>query len=208
MSRLFSSPGSSRETVLFGGSDPNRNSRPESMKADISMTSKEQSTFSTTSVCQRLSTYSLAFWFSPKGLEPIEDIKKKGLEDVVFDAIALQELGTQHQAHGDHGTTKKAFLVELAVLETGILRVLGKYGILDFVPLSSDDPTISQQPAEDLDSKKALYYQRLHSKYSQEYVKRQRACTVLGVEMSKLWTDWYDGCLREIGNRLRKLGYC
>ncbi|CRL30933.1 unnamed protein product [Penicillium camemberti] len=181
------------------------------MRADISMTSKEQSTFSTTSVSARDSApirlHTVRVWYSPKGLEPIEDIKKKGLEDVVFDTIALQELGTQHQAHGDHGTTKKAFLVDLAVLETGILRVLGKYGTLHLVPLSSDDPTISQQPAEDLDSKKALYYQRLHSKYSQEYVKRQRTCTVLGVEMSKLWTDWYDGCLREIGNRLRKLGY-
>ncbi|KAJ5686401.1 hypothetical protein N7536_009020 [Penicillium majusculum] len=27
--------------------------------------------------------------FSPKGLKPIEDIKKKGLKDVVFDTIAL-----------------------------------------------------------------------------------------------------------------------
>ncbi|KAF4764483.1 hypothetical protein HAV15_000111 [Penicillium sp. str.  len=53
-----------------------------------------------------------------------------------------------------------AFLVDLAVLETGISRVLGKYGILRFVPLSSDDPIILQQPGEDIDSKKALYYQR------------------------------------------------
>ncbi|KAJ5201324.1 hypothetical protein N7449_004243 [Penicillium cf. viridicatum] len=166
MSRLFSSLGSSRETVLFGGSDPNRNSRPEFIKVNISMTSKEQSTFSTTSVSAR-------DLFSPKGLKPIEDIKKKGLKDV-------------YKAHSDHRTTKKAFLVDLAVLETGILRVLGKYRILDFVPLSSDDPTISQQPAGDLDSKKALYYQRLYSKYSQEYIKRQRAYTVLGIEISKL----------------------
>ena len=147
-------------------------------------------------------------WFSPNGFELMEDIKKKGLEDVVVDAIALQELGTQHQAHGDHGTTKEAFLVDLAVLEAGITRVVGKYGILKFVPLSSDDPIILQQPPEDLDSKKALCYQRLHSKYSHEYVKRQRLTKSLGVEMNKLWTDWYDDCLREIGNHLRKLGYC
>ncbi|KAJ5589612.1 hypothetical protein N7537_012290 [Penicillium hordei] len=74
----------------------------------------------------------------------MEDIKKRGLEDVVVDAITFQELGTQHQAHGDHGTTKEAFLVDLAVLETGIIRVVGKYGIIKFVPLSSEDPIISQ----------------------------------------------------------------
>lgn len=138
----------------------------------------------------------------------MEDIKRKGLEDVVFDAIALQELSAQYQAQNGYSNMNDAFLVDLAVLETGILRVLGKYGTLNFVPLSSDDPIILQQPAEDLDSKKALCYQRLHSKYSQEYVQRQRLTEVLGVEMNKLWTDWYDNCLREIGNRLRKLGYC
>ncbi|KAJ5203024.1 hypothetical protein N7449_005103, partial [Penicillium cf. viridicatum] len=139
------------------------------------------STFSTTSVSTRdlapIRLYTVRVWFSPKGFKPIKDIKKKGLEDV---------LGTQYKAYSNYRTTKKVFLVDLAVLETGILRVLGKYRILDFVPLSSDNPTISQQP---------------------EYIKRQRACIVLGVEMSKLWTDWYDGCLREIGNYLRKLGY-
>ncbi|OQD72970.1 hypothetical protein PENANT_c220G08900 [Penicillium antarcticum] len=152
--------------------------------------------------------HAVRIWFPPNGLTLMEDIKRNGLNDVVFDAIALRELGDQHQAQDDHGITHEAFLVDLAVLETGIVRVLGKYGILNFVPLSSDDPIILQQPAEDLDSKKALCYQRLHSKYSQEYVKRQRLTKVLDFKMNKLWTDWYDDSLREIGNRLRKLGYC
>lgn len=69
----------------------------------------------------------------------MEDIKRKGLEDVFFDAIALQELSAQYQSN-----MNDSFLVDLAVLETGIVRVLGKYGILNFVPLSSDDPIILQ----------------------------------------------------------------
>ncbi|KAJ5926368.1 hypothetical protein N7516_008141 [Penicillium verrucosum] len=109
--------------------------------------------------------YTVRIWFSPNGLTLMEDIKKKGLEDVVVDAIALQELDIQHQAHGDYRTTKEPFLVDLAVLETGIIRVVGKYRIMKFVPLGSDDPIISQQPAKDLDSKKALGYQHLYSKY-------------------------------------------
>ena len=83
-------------------------------------------------------------WFYPKGLELIEDIKIKGLEDMVFDAIALQELSAQYQARNSYSNINDAFLVDLAVLETRILRVWGKYRVLNFVPLSSDDPIILQ----------------------------------------------------------------
>ena len=126
---------------------------------------------------------------------------------MVFDAIVLQGFSAQHQAQ-DSGITKNAFLVDLAVLETGISRVLGKYGMTRFDPLSSDDPIVLQQPTEDLDSKKALCYQSLHSLYSQEYLKRQHLAKTLGFEMHELWRNWYDGSLKNIGNRLKKLGYC
>jgi hypothetical protein len=53
----------------------------------------------------------------------MEDIKRKGLDDVVVDAVPLQELGAQRQAQDDHGNTKGAFQVDLAVLKTGIPRV-------------------------------------------------------------------------------------
>ncbi|KAJ5971807.1 uncharacterized protein N7479_001725 [Penicillium vulpinum] len=71
----------------------------------------------------------------------------------------------------------------------------------------SDDPIVLQ-PAEDLDSKKALCYQFLHSLYSQEYMKRQHLTKTLGFKMHELWKNWYDGSLEDIGNRLKKLGYC
>jgi hypothetical protein len=138
----------------------------------------------------------------------MEDIERKGLKDVVFDAVSFQELGYQHQPQDDHGITKEAFLVDLAVLEAGISRVLGKYGITRFVPLSSDDPIILQQPAEDLDSKRALCYQRLYSKYLQEYTKRCDLAKVLGYEIHNVLKDWYEECLEDICNRIKKLGYC
>jgi hypothetical protein len=138
----------------------------------------------------------------------MEDIKRKGLNDVVFDAIALQEPGAHHKTQGNHEFTKEASLVDLAVLETGISRVLGKYGITKFVPLSSDDPIILQQPAVDLDSKKALCYQHLHSKYLQEYAKRCNLAKVRGYEIHNILRDWYEERLEDICNRLRKLGYC
>ncbi|CDM34673.1 unnamed protein product [Penicillium roqueforti FM164] len=136
----------------------------------------------------------------------MEDIKRKGLEDVVFDAIVLPDVSTQHPSQ-DPGITTSAVLVDLAVFEIGISRVLGKYGILRFDPLSSDDPIVLQQPVEDLDSKKALCYQHLHFKYRQEYEKRQQLAEILGYQMQQILTDWYEACLQDIGKRFERLGY-
>ncbi|CAG8019064.1 unnamed protein product [Penicillium salamii] len=213
MSRLFS-PGSSRETVLFGGPDPNRSSMHESAKGAKPLTVKEQPAFSAPpgsgifakdSVPIRLHT--VRIWFPRNGVQLIEDIKRKGLGDVVLDAIALHDIGVQHQARDGHDNMKDAYLMDLAVLETGISRVWGKYGIPEFIPLSSDDPIILQQPVEDLDSKKALCYQRLHSKCLREYEKRQQLAEALGYVMQGNLRDWYDGYLQDIGDRLKKLGY-
>jgi hypothetical protein len=137
----------------------------------------------------------------------MEDVKSKGLDDVVLDAIALQELGARHQAQDDHGNTMDAFPADLAVLEAGISRVLGKYGIPKFVPLSNDDPIILGQPTTDLESKKALCYQRLHSKYLYEYDRSQSLAKVLGYEMPVHLENWYEDTLQDIGRRLQKLGY-
>lgn len=59
----------------------------------------------------------------------MNDIREKGLEDVVLAAVPLQEHCTQ---------TGRAILVDLAVLEIGIERVCQAYGSVRFVPLSND----------------------------------------------------------------------
>ncbi|KAJ5971724.1 uncharacterized protein N7479_001642 [Penicillium vulpinum] len=110
--------------------------------------------------------------------------KRKGLHDVVVDAVPLQELGTE-----DYGNTKDAFLVDLAVLEAGVTQVWGKYGIIKFIPLSSDDPIVLQQSAKDLDLKKALCYQHLRSKYVYKGNRTKELAAVLGYEMNKGLTD-------------------
>ena len=137
----------------------------------------------------------------------MKDIKRNGLDDVVLDAIPLQGLGAQHQAQDDHGNTKNEFQVDLAVDESGILRVLMKYGVVKFIPLSSDDPIVLQQPTTDPDLKKALCYQHLHSKYLQEYEKRRDLAAILGYEIHEGLNDWYNDSLQDIGNSLEKLGY-
>ncbi|KGO67549.1 hypothetical protein PITC_094200 [Penicillium italicum] len=149
----------------------------------------------------------MRIWFPHSGIEIMKDVKKNGLDDVVLDAIALREFGARHQAQDDHGNTIDAFPVDLAVLEAGILRVWGKYGIPKFVPLSSDDPIILKQPTKDPEAKKGLCFQRLHSKYLYEYGRRQSLAKVLEYEMPVNLKDWYEDTVQDIGRRLEKLGY-
>lgn len=144
----------------------------------------------------------MRIWFPHAEIEIMEDIKNNGLDDVVLDAIVLQELGAKYRAHDDH-----AFLVDLAVLEAGISRVWGKYGIPRFIPLSIDDPIILNQPTNDLELKKALCYQRLYSKYLHEYGRRQGLAEVLGYKVPMSLKTWYEDTLKDIGSRLKKLGY-
>ncbi|KAI3286512.1 hypothetical protein DTO002I6_8183 [Penicillium roqueforti] len=120
----------------------------------------------------------------------MEDVKSKGLDDVVLDAFVLQDLSARHQAQDDHGNTMDAFPADLAVREAGISRVWGKYGIPKFVPLSIDDPIILNQPTKDLDQKKALCYQRLHSRYLHEHGRRKRLAEVFGYEISVDLENW------------------
>ncbi|OQE10066.1 hypothetical protein PENFLA_c096G07353 [Penicillium flavigenum] len=213
LTRLVLKLGTSRETVSLGGSGPNRSSKHESAKSEPALVSKEQPAFpaaprpgvsAKVSAPIRLHTVRILL---PDGTHPMEDIKGNGLGDVVLDAVPLQGLGAQHQAQDDHGNTKNELQVDLAVDESGILRVLMRYGVVKFIPLSSDDPIVLQQSATDPGLKKALCYQRLHSKYLQEYEKRHDLAEVLGYEIHNSLKDWYDNCLRDISRRLKQLGY-
>ncbi|KAJ5480487.1 hypothetical protein N7530_005996, partial [Penicillium desertorum] len=87
-----------------------------------------------------------------RGLDPNRSNIYKSTKD--------SSLSTKNSVPIQLNDQHKAFLVDLTVL-----KVLGKYRITKFVPLSGDNPIILQQPVEDLDLKKALYYQHLYSKY-------------------------------------------
>jgi hypothetical protein len=133
----------------------------------------------------------------------MEDIKTKGLKDVVIDAVPLPELSAQHQAQ-DHGNL---MLVDLAVFKYGISRVQGTYGIIKFIPLSSDDPIVLDQSAEDPSLKKVLCYQGLYSRYWQEYDLRRNSAAVSGNKIHDSLNDWYVGCLKSLERRREELRY-
>ncbi|CAG7949925.1 unnamed protein product [Penicillium salamii] len=207
-------PGNRHETVLFGGPDPERSSTLVSTKSDIPMMSKEESIMTAPSssgvsaqgaVLQRFHT--VRIWFPRNGTTILEDVKSKGLDDVVLDAIVLQDLSARHQAQDDQGNTINVFPADLAVREAGISRVWAKYGIPKFIPLSIDDPIVLNQPTKDLDQKKALCYQRLYSRYLHEYGRRKRLADVFGYEISVGLENWYEDTLQDLGRRLERLGY-
>ncbi|KAJ5098836.1 hypothetical protein N7532_005837 [Penicillium argentinense] len=96
----------------------------------------------------------------------MNDIREKGLEDVVLATVPLQ---------GYRTGAERAILVDLAVLETGVERVRQAYGPVNFIPLSNDDPIIlAQQPAYE-DSPKFPGYMEIQSKYLAEFSKMHRA---------------------------------
>ena len=145
-------------------------------------------------------------WLPDSQLRPMDDIKANGLGDVVFEAISLGE-GYQ-RVPGDHsGPLKDAILVDLAVLDVGIPRVFNKYGTVDFFPLSDKDPIILAQERYDIESKKALAYQKIHARYLWEYKKRCRLAKMLGYELPEIRKAWFDERLRVIGDQLQGLGY-
>ncbi|RJE17452.1 hypothetical protein PHISCL_10211 [Aspergillus sclerotialis] len=132
----------------------------------------------------------------------MDDIKLRGLGDVVFEAIPLGKLGIR-SGH----SLKCAILVDLAVLHEGIQRVLSEYGNIDFVPLSDKDPIILAQEPHDIASKKALAYQHMYTRYLWEYKKRCKLANVLGYELNEVTKAWFKERLRVINNHLLDLGY-
>jgi hypothetical protein len=119
----------------------------------------------------------------------MEDIAKNGLHDVVLAAVPLPRLRSESQAQDDHGNTNEAIQVDIAVCEAGMSRVREIYGTTSFVPLSSDDPVVSQQKAKDPTLKRLLCYQELHAAYLREYARLDHARALEPV------LEWFENCL-------------
>ncbi|KAJ5971808.1 uncharacterized protein N7479_001726, partial [Penicillium vulpinum] len=106
--------------VLFRGPEFHQSCMHESAKDTMHM-SKEQPSSSAGSASDSvpIRLHTVRVWFPLSGLRIKEEIKRAGLKDEIFDAIVLQDFSVQHQTQ-NFGIIKNAFLVDLAVLETGI----------------------------------------------------------------------------------------
>ncbi|RHZ48752.1 DUF2841 domain-containing protein [Aspergillus thermomutatus] len=61
-----------------------------------------------------------------------------------------------------------AILVDLAVHKEGVRRVLRKYGVIDFVPMSNEDPVVLSQPGDIMEDKQIAAYEDMLESWNGE----------------------------------------
>jgi hypothetical protein len=111
-------------------------------------------------------------------------VRSKGLHDVVRAALPLQDLNYRRVADDKTVHPEGAILVELAVHKEGVRTVLRKYGVIDFVPMSDDDPVVLSQPGETMEDKQVAAHENILRRYSR-YLHEE--CRLLGRPMAKVW---------------------
>jgi hypothetical protein len=110
-------------------------------------------------------------------------VRSNGLHDVVRAAVPLQDPNYRRVAEDKTVHPDGAILVDLAVHKEGVRTVLRKYGVIDFVPMSDDDPVVLSQPGETMEDKQVAAYENMLKRYSR-YLYEE--CRLLG-PMAKVW---------------------
>ncbi|EAW16824.1 uncharacterized protein NFIA_001730 [Aspergillus fischeri NRRL 181] len=120
-------------------------------------------------------------WCSSHQKHPMASVRSKGLHDVVRAAVPLQDPNYRRVADDKTVHPEGAILVELAVHEEGVRRVVRQYGPPGFFPMSDDDPVVLSQPGKTMEDKRIAAYADLLGRYSR-YLREER----LG-PMAKVW---------------------
>ncbi|KAF7170605.1 hypothetical protein CNMCM6106_005247 [Aspergillus hiratsukae] len=113
-------------------------------------------------------------------------------------AVPLQDPDYQRVAEDKTVQPEGAILVDLAVHKEGVHTALRKYGVIDFVPMSDDDPVVLSQPGEIMEDKRVAAYENMLERYSR-YLREE--CRLLG----PVATVWVAERLAGIENRLSVL---
>jgi hypothetical protein len=122
-------------------------------------------------------------WCRSHQEDPMASVRSKGLHDVVRAAVPLQNPGYQRVVEDKTVHPDGAILVDLAVHKEGVPTTLRKYGVIDFVPMSDDDPVVLSQPGETMEDKQVAAYENMLERYSC-YLREE--CRLLG-PMAKVW---------------------
>jgi hypothetical protein len=85
---------------------------------------------------------------------------------VVRAAVPLQDPNYRRVAEDKTVHPDGAILVDLAVHKEGVRTVLRKYGVINFVPMSNDDPVVLSQPGETMEDKQVAAYENMLERYS------------------------------------------
>jgi hypothetical protein len=97
-------------------------------------------------------------------------VRSKGLDDVVGAAVPLQDPDYRRVADDKTVHPDGAILVDLVVRREDVRRVLRRYGVIDFVPMSNEDPALLSQPGDKIEGKQTAYGDMLerYSRYLRE----------------------------------------
>ncbi|KAF7182858.1 hypothetical protein CNMCM7691_002602 [Aspergillus felis] len=114
---------------------------------------------------------------------PMANVRSKGLHDVVRAAVPLQDPNYRRVAEDKAVRPDGAILVDLAVHEEGVRRVVRLYGPTGFFPMSDDDPVVLSQPGETMEDKRVAAYEDMLERYSRYFYED---CRLLG-PMAKVW---------------------
>ncbi|OQD67118.1 hypothetical protein PENDEC_c046G07190 [Penicillium decumbens] len=127
------------------------------------------------------SIQTIRVWMLKSCVDPMADVRSKGLDDVVLEGVALEKgHSTAHQDKEIDGRPKNSLLVDLAVMVRAIDRVLDHY-LSASLPLNDLSLVIL-----DKDSRDPVTRARL--RYYSVYI-----------------NDWYDSRLAEMSSEMKKL---
>ncbi|KAJ5473958.1 hypothetical protein N7475_003524 [Penicillium sp. IBT 31633x] len=132
-------------------------------------------------------------------VDPMADVRSKGLDDVVLEGVALEKgHSTAHQDKEIDGRPKNSLLVDLAVVVRAIDRVLDHY-LSASLPLNDLSLVILDKDSRDPVTRARLRYYSVYSKYLQQYANRRAVST-----MPDIVNDWYDSRLAEMSSGMKK----
>ncbi|GFF50467.1 hypothetical protein IFM46972_09051 [Aspergillus udagawae] len=122
-------------------------------------------------------------WCRSHQEDPMASVRSNCLHDVVRAAVPLQDPDYRRVAEDKTVHPDGAILVDLAIHKEGVRTVLRKYGVIDFVPMSNDDPVVLSQPGETMEDKQVAAYKNMLERYSR-YLREE--CRPFG-PMAKVW---------------------
>lgn len=137
-----------------------------------------------TSVRSPLTIQTMRVWCLSHPENPMDDVRFKGLHDVVIAAVPLLDPNYRRLAEDETVHPEGAVLVDLAVRKAGVTRVLLKYGPTEFVPMGDQDPMVLVQQGKDMKEKRIAAYRDISARYS-SYI-REKYPNVS--PMAKVWT--------------------
>ncbi|KAF7164514.1 hypothetical protein CNMCM6106_001032 [Aspergillus hiratsukae] len=107
-------------------------------------------------------------WCRSHQEDPMASVRTKGLHDVVRAAVPLLDPDYRRVADDKTVHPDGAILVDLAVHKEGVRRVLRKYGVIDFVPMSNEDPVVLSQPGDIMEDKQIAAYEAMLESWNEE----------------------------------------